>query len=261
MGRFEHLELGDWLPQQPEAAPESGVIDQNYYVAKADAAFADENFERALAFYSRALQYDVNLEEAWVGQLRCLIEMQELQEAIIWSNRALERFPNGAQVLAARAAAESRLGRTAPAIGYSDSAMAAKGCAAYCWISRGEVLIGVNPDNARACFAKAIELAASDWAVRSWIAKAYIVRGRYHQALEHLRVAVRLDPERFPCWYWIGKCCEALGEMEEARRAYGRALAAEPRLSIARDALHRLENSGLFSKLGSGIKRLFKRRK
>jgi len=262
LGRFDHLEMGDWRPELPDEEPvEEGLIDQNYYLDKACRAFADEDYERALTYYSRALQYDINLEEAWLGQLRCLIELQELQEAIIWSDRALERFPKSAQILAARGVAEARLGRIIAAMGYSDAAFAStQKSTAYMWVARGEVLIPANIGNAKACFSKAIEMSPEDWAIRAWIARAYLIHRCHYQALEHLRQAVRFEPERVICWYWIGKCCEMLGEIQEAKRAYGRAIAVQPSFSRARDALRQLGRRGLAAKIADAFKRLFGRR-
>jgi tetratricopeptide (TPR) repeat protein len=220
-------------------------------------AFEDDNFERALALYSRALQYDNNIEEAWFGQIRCLVELRELHEAVMWSDRALERFPNSAPIFAARAAAESRLGRSTVAKGYSDAAFKARGVTPYNWVARGEVLIDGNETNARACFAKAIEMAPKDWTVRAWIGRAYFVRSCHHQALEYLRAAVRLEPERSGCWYWIGKCCESLGDSEEAKKAYYRAISSQPGFTAARQALDDLQQKGLMSRLFNRIKLLF----
>lgn len=260
MGRFDHLEMGDWPTGNHEPDPNySGLIDQHYYMDKAEDVFSQENYERALAFYSRALQYDIDLEEAWLGQIRCLIELSELPEAITWSDRALQRFPNSPEVLSARGVAESRLGRQIAAIGYSDAAFNSQKVTPYMWIARGEVLIPRNAVNAKACFMKAVEMASSDWRVRAWIARSYLVRGCHHQALEHLRHAVRLDPDRHTCWYWIGKCCESMGEINEAKLAYGRALAAQPAFTRARDALVNVDNQGAMSKVGCAFKRLFKR--
>lgn len=257
MGRFEHLEMGDWQPERPEGGPEQpGVFDENYYLSKADEAFADEDYERALAFYSRTLQYEINTEAAWLGQLRCLIELNELPEAVIWSNRALERFPKSGQILAARAVAECRIGRVEAAMGYLDSAFAAQGVSEYAWLARGEVLIASNLNNARACFFKAIELAPRDWKIRAWIGRAYLLRKRYHQALEHFREAARLDPNRHMCWYWVGQCSEELGQREDARIAYQRALAAKPSFTKAQEAFKELGSGGGF---GGVLKRLFSR--
>ncbi len=257
MGRFEHLEMGDWQPPQSdsEARPDD-ILDQDYYLGKARDAFAREDFERALGYYSRALQYDATLEEAWLGQLRCLIELGELPEAVVWSNRALERFPKSARILSARAVAEARLGRQTAAIGYSDSAFAGQGVDAYAWVARGDVLIPANVTNSRACFAKAIEMSPSDWATRYSIAKAYLVRRQFHLALDHLNEAVRLSPERFGCWYWIGRCCEQLGRTDEAAGAFRRALAGCPSFRPAQDALRELENRGPASRAFDALRRL-----
>lgn len=262
MSRFDHLEMGNWHAAVPDEDPaEAGLIDQHFYIEKAAQAFADENYERALAYYSRALQYDANMEEAWLGQLRCLLELQELQEAIIWSDRALERFPKSGSILAARAVAEARLGHSIAAMGYSDAAFKeARESTPYMWVARGEVLITVNIKNAKACFMKAVELAPQDWTVRAWIGRSYLTHRCHHQALEHLRNAVKLDPDRVICWYWIGKCCEMLGEIEEAQRAYARAMSIQPSFSRARDALLQIRRRGIVSKVFDAFKRVFVRR-
>jgi len=107
---------------------------------------------------------------------------------------------------------------------------------------------------------KAVETAPGDWSVRFSIARSYVARGCYHQALEHLRGAVRLDPNRHNCWYWIGRCCEELGEVEEAKQAYGRALAANPAFLKARYTIHELERRGKLHGLATWLKRKLKRR-
>lgn len=238
----------------------SGVVDQHSYLAKADAAFADEDYERALSYYSRALEYDINMEEAWLGQLRCLIEMRELQEAMVWAERALERFPSSGAILAARGVIENRLGRTSDAIGFSDAAFSCQLGSPYGWIARGEVLIPVNDRNAKACFLKAVEMAPNDWEVQAWIARACYVQGRYPLALEHYRNAVRLDPSRFTCFYWLGRCCEEIGDTQEAQRAYRGALSASPGYRKAREAMRALEDRSLLRRMADGFRGLFGRR-
>ena len=252
--------MGDSQPERSECGPhQPAVFDENYYLEKAGEAFADEDYERALAFYSRTLQYEINIEQAWLGQLRCLIELNELPEAVVWSNRALERFPKSARILAARAVAESRMGRASTAMGFLDSAFASQGVDAYVWMARGEVLIPVNAANAKACFGKAVELSPRDWSVRADIARAYLLRKCYHQALDFYNQAVKLDADRCTCWFWIGRCSEALRDIEGARVAYGRALAVKPSFTKAREALHRLGDGNAASGRLSALKRLFGR--
>jgi len=260
-GRFDHLEIGDLPPVHPDKPALDVVIDQNYYLEKASGAFADEDYEKALTYYSRALEYDLNLEEAWVGQIRCLIHLGELQEAIIWSEQALERFPNGADVLSARAVAEARLRRTENAIGFSDAALATRGGTAYVWIARGDVMIPVNLTNARACFMKAVELAPADWRIRAWIGHAYLAHGAMHQALEQFQLAAKLDPQQHACWFRIGQCCEALADMDQARIAYQRALACKPGYQEAREALRHMSARGPIADFFARLIASFRRHK
>ncbi|MEN6371460.1 MAG: tetratricopeptide repeat protein [Armatimonadota bacterium] len=260
MGRFDHLEMSNWSPELETPDPNSGTRDENYYKEQADEAFINEDYERALAYYSRALQYNISLEECWLGQLRCLIELWELQEAVVWSNRALEKFPKSAQLLAARAVAECRMGHTESAMGYSDGAFSEAGVNTYCWIARGEVLLSKNYNNAKACFAKAIELAPNDWSIRAAIGHAFRVRKSFTNAYDYFKQAVKLDSDRAACWYWLGKCAESLGEIDEAATAYKRALMVSSSYKKALDDLYKIENKGLFSRMGYAIRRLFKRK-
>jgi tetratricopeptide (TPR) repeat protein len=259
LSRFDHLEMGDSLPSGMDGEPVHGEVDQHYFMEKANKAFEDGNYEPALKLFSRCLEYDINLDEAWAGQIRCLIELGEIQEAIIWAERAAERLPNSAQVLASRAVAELRYGRSTQAIGYADAAIGGVKVTQYVWVARGEVLIERNALNAKACFLKAAEMAASNPAVYSWIARAYLAHGCRHEALTYLRKVVKIDPDNFACWYWIGNCCEALGEIDDAEIAYHRAVSANPTFEKGRDAIYRLEAHGTLQKLGHSIRRMFGR--
>jgi tetratricopeptide (TPR) repeat protein len=51
--------------------------------------------------------------------------------------------------------------------------------------------------------------------------------GRYQEAYRHLRHYVEIAPGASWNWCWFGKGAEAVGELEEARRAYERAIELE----------------------------------
>jgi tetratricopeptide (TPR) repeat protein len=260
LGRFDHLEITDPnLDPKKTGARDSGIRDEDYYRELADEAFAGEDYERALAYYSRSLQYNIEFEECWFGQLRCLIDLGELREAIIWSKRALEKFPRSAQLLAATAVAEYRDGRTEPAIGYSDASLAQSGVTAYCWIARGEVLLTGNPTNSKACFTKAIELAPKDWSVRAAIAHAYRIKKQIPEAHIYYKQAVQLDEKQFTSWCWLGQCAEALKDYNEAAVAYRRTLAISPNCKKAKEALYEIQHRGFFSRLVDGIRSALKK--
>lgn len=259
MSRFDHLEIDDPSGWPNEELGDSAQ-DQYSFLEKANQAFSEGNFERALTLYSRSLQYDIDLEDAWVGQIRCLIELSELQEAIIWSDRAMERLPNSAPTLAARAVAELRLGRVSQALKFADGAITSQPVTAYVWIARGEVLIVANLVNAKPCFAKATEIAPSNANIHAWVGRAYAAHNCYHDALTHYRNAVRIDPQMFSCWYWIGNCCEKLGEINEAMIAYNRATSIRPAFHEPREALKRLQKQGAILNIHHWFKRSFGRR-
>ena len=111
MSRFGNLELAgesedQWQPQQKAL-----VKDEAYYFGEARPAFETGNFELALRFYSKVLEYNPKNAAAWTAQVRMLIELGEFREAKFWADKALERFPNG------RNCSPPRLSRSdAPAI-------------------------------------------------------------------------------------------------------------------------------------------------
>lgn len=52
--------------------------------------------------------------------------------------------------------------------------------------------------------------------------------GRFREAYRHLRYYAELAPAGSWNWCWYGKAAQAIGEIEEARTAYQRALELEP---------------------------------
>ena len=52
--------------------------------------------------------------------------------------------------------------------------------------------------------------------------------GRHHEAYRHLRYYAELAPAGAWNWCWYGKAAQAIGEIDEARRAYRRAIELEP---------------------------------
>ena len=68
--------------------------------------------------------------------------------------------------------------------------------------------------------------------------------GRFHEAYRHLRHYTEIAPCNSWNWCWFGKAAEALGELDEARRAYERAIELEDEgqeETEARDLLAELE--------------------
>ncbi|XP_060671392.1 uncharacterized protein LOC132803150 [Ziziphus jujuba] len=66
--------------------------------------------------------------------------------------------------------------------------------------------------------------------------------GRVDSALDDLTQALELIPKKGNAFYLLGKCYEEKKMKEEALKAYEDALAAEPRFTVAREALDRLSS-------------------
>jgi len=128
--------------------------------------------------YSRALRYQINLERAWVGQVRCLLATDENNEAELWADRGLSRFPASADLLAAKGVAVSRTQGPTAGLRFSDRALENGGGSEYVWLARGEVLLAARSDEAaRRCFAKAVEVGDEDWHCHYAIGRLLLAAG------------------------------------------------------------------------------------
>jgi hypothetical protein len=64
--------------------------------------------------------------------------------------------------------------------------------------------------------------------------------GRHREAYSHLRRYTELAPHNSWAWLWLGRSAEAVGELDEARAAYRRAIRREREGSFRTDAQERL---------------------
>jgi tetratricopeptide (TPR) repeat protein len=259
MSRFERLELKDTPKSTPPSWEDPGLVDAAAWLERARDAFVNERYEAALTAYSRALQDDATLVEAWVGQVRCLAELGECIEAVTWADRALERFRDHPDLLAARALALCRGGRSADALVSIDGAFRQPGISAFAWTVRGEVMLSQNAESARHCFMKAVESAPGDADIRLRIALAYIRRARWFEAMEHLQAATGKEPKRATLWARAAQCRDGLGDRASARAFYERALSIEPGLAWARAALAELDSRGWGSRIIGRLRAVLRR--
>jgi tetratricopeptide (TPR) repeat protein len=70
-----------------------------------------------------------------------LIELGEFREAKLWADKALERFPNEPELLAAKAVALGRSGDLQGALAFSDASIEERGDTPYVWLARGDVML------------------------------------------------------------------------------------------------------------------------
>ncbi len=245
MPRFDRLEF-DHTPERP-SVPKSHNADperdEHYWLRLAEADRRQGLFENALRFYSRALELDRSLVEAWVGQVQMLIALAEYKEAELWSRKALELFRNQGELLAARAQAVCRQGDRREAQTLCDAALAQAGNSAYPWIVRGELMVASKEGIDRHCFDKAVQL-DRDWLVLLEIAQVYLHYRTPSKALTRIRQAVEKVPDNAHCWFIQSQCEEELDLTERARASLKRCLELVPGHAAAQRRLTVLANQG-----------------
>jgi Flp pilus assembly protein TadD len=257
MSRFVNLELGDHDEEfSPETSVDKGAA---HYFECANDAFANMDFEEALRTFSKVLEYDANHTGAWTGQVRALIELDELREALTWADRALEGFPNEPELLAAKAVALGRSGEQESAMAFSDTSIATQGETAYVWLARADVLLSCREERAQFCFEKAMVLAAGDWLVAWLAARIRYWHGQFMLALGLAQRAVEWNPSHPPCWMTLAHCQQEIGLVGPARESLKQVDQLRPRWEETRRTRRAVDDTGFFRRVGGGIRSIFKK--
>ncbi len=249
MSRFRHIDPG--RPEAPE--PELGALGADHFCGQAAAALADGAFEKALRLYGRALERDRQCAPAWLGQVRALLDMGQPEEAARWLEQAAGVLGERPELLALRATAAARAGRTDEARAWSDRALRDGRDSAEVWLARAEVVYATGGDKmARVNLRKAHERApGADTARRC--GEVALSAGDLSGALPWLRRASREAPESPLAALRMGIYWERAGDLGQARTELSRALALSPHLESARLALEDLDRRGPIDRLRAAL--------
>jgi tetratricopeptide (TPR) repeat protein len=259
MGRFVNLEFDSDSEDRSQRVAKPLLKDEGFYMAEARAAFEAGSFESALRLFSKVHEYNPKNVAAWTGQVRMLIELNECKEAKLWADKALERFPNEPELLAAKAVALARQGDLQGALSFSDAAMEERGDTPYVWLARGDVMLARKERRADYCFEKAMLLAPRDWFV-AWLgARIRFYYQQFAMALKLLQQAVSWKADHFLLWLELGLCQKALGLVGPARDSLGLARQLNPQCSEISLHLARLSQVGLWQRLSGAMRGLFSR--
>jgi len=258
MSRFVNLEFGVQAGEQTPAGTAGVVKDEAFYQREAQSAFESADFEKALRAYAKVLEFNSQNAAAWTAQVRMLLELDRLDEAQSWADQALERFPREADLLAAKAVALSRQGEKQTALAFSDAAVAENGTSPYVWLARGDVLLSGRETLADYCLDKALMLAAGDWVTAWQAARIRIRHEQFSLAARSLQKAVESNPGHFLPWLELGRCQEALGLKDVARKSFVQADELNHAHGAAAEAMARLSGGGSGNRVRGWWRRLKK---
>lgn len=256
MSRFRNLEFEGENNQDASLTPQEAVRNEFYYLAEAQRAFENADFEQGLRLYARALEDNPRSTAAWAGQVRMLIELGEFREAKAWADKALETHATHPELLAAKAVALARLGDLDEALAYSDAAFEERGDSPYLWLARADVLLSRKEQRAQYCLEKAVGQAPRDWFVAWLAARVRVYYRQFAQALKVLKHAIDLEPSRFVLWLQRGECELALGSTEPARASFQQVLQFNPLCEAAHEGLRKAASSGFGGQLAGIWRRL-----
>lgn len=249
MRRFSRLEFGDKKGPRSRSTQGEEVRDEQYFYDQAVRFWLAGDFELALRNYSRALEKNNSFFPAWLGQILMLIELGEYPEAAVWSDKAMELFPEHPELLATKAVACVRDGKIKKALAYSDNSVAHDNITSRVWLSRAEVLQTRESRVAESCISKAVSIAGNNSpVVRLEAGRLLNKKGSYSAALQYLRTVVDDLPKSALAWYSLGYCQSKLGR-SEAKVTLRQSLELHPGWDIPQRELNRLGKMGFIRRL------------
>jgi tetratricopeptide (TPR) repeat protein len=257
MSRFDNLEFEDHAC--PELQDDRAFKDEAFHLGEANAAFAAGDFERALRYYARALEYNAINPASYAGQVRSLIELGEFAEAEKWAAKALEQFSSDVELLAAASVALARQGKLESAMAYSDVAVEARGNTPYLWLSRADVLLARGEAAAEYCFEKALALARGEWLWHWLAARIRMYYQQFTAALRLLQAVAEAHAGQFILWLEMGRCQLALGMSARAQVSFNRARELNPACSEARLGRMEAARGGIGARVKGAWRSLFGR--
>jgi len=258
MSRFDHIQPGSHQPTD-EVAADGQAFGFDHYFEKAEAALARGAFEKALRYYGRALERERDRPEAWLGQVRALLDMGQPDEAMTWMEQAAGVMGERPALLALRAIACARQDNIDDARAWSDRSMREGRDSAEVWMARAEVVYATGGDKmARVNLEKAHERAGARGrpgeAARR-CGEVALAAGDLSAARRWLERAAREDPESPLAALRLGVFWERAGDIPKAKLELSRALSLEPHLESAKLALDDLDRRGVVARLRAAWRR------
>ena len=260
MSRFSKLETrqapvapAEEMNAEAVRLPGAETITYSDVIRSADEHFYLGDLHRAMRYYSRCLTLDNTQQAPWVGQILSLLLQGQMREARVWSQRAMECFPDNPIMVSLTGLSMAMAGMVKRGLATSDFALSRGAEDRICWITRGWILLEAQNKNWEFCFAKACETCQpDDW--RTPMLTGLILESykKWPQALERYQVAINRQTSNYYLWHRLGVCYGKMGLARKAIEAQQRSLDLNPDFSDASNEVNnqsRLPIAGLWARV------------
>jgi len=244
--RFSRLEFENRQTGCKAKAEGEPIRNAQFFYARAIKAELAGDWELSLRMHSKAVQQNHLFISSWEGQVLMLIELGEYEEAIVWADKALEKFPANPRFFATKALAYHRNAFREKALAFSDNALSKDNITANVWLARAEIMLKDKTSIAENCVDKA--LTAQDVDNGYVLLKAGRIFNdarKYIVAEKRLREAAGYLPDSALLWFELGKAVY-YSERKNSTACFERALELREDWPAAEKWLARSRRRGPF---------------
>ena len=195
-----------------------------------------------LAMFQRAVGLEPESHVVRNGLGLALVSAGRIEEGRAQLQEAVRLKPDDADYLTNLGTALFKLGRFEEALALHDEAIGRRKFDPVLHNNRGNALAALErKEEARAAFAEALRLQPENPEANYNLGGLAFAAGQPAEALAHYQVAVQARPDSAPIWYNLGMAFAQLGRYGEAEECVRKALALEPEMPGAKEALMRLD--------------------
>lgn len=208
---------------------EGAKANKENYLRLGLAAQNEENLEKAIDYYNKAIEIDSKYAKAWTNRGLALSDLAKYEEALRSYDKAIEIDPKYARAWSNRGLALSDLAKYEEALRSHDKAIEIDPKNAFAWNNRAMLLQRMNKfEKALENVNKSIEL--NDKNPYAWSTKGYILgkMGKYKEGIECSDKAKSVLDEP-DAWYERAVIQLWNGRSEDARKSLERGLDLDPK--------------------------------
>jgi len=211
-------------------------------------------YKEALSYYALVLKNNIQTIDAWVGQVRVLLDLGAYKSALYWSERGIEILAPNPLLESLKALCLVYTGDNTKAIGIINRPVSDSD-PPMLWLIRGEIFIrlkrfrhifsrrrDIGPLGAFFSFLKALEPNPRDGFMNQRIGIAYLQQHYLERSFEHLRLSLISAPQNPLTLYFLAEYYRQKKNYRYARFYAKKSIAFNPNLEVAIELLQFLHS-------------------